>query len=149
MGAANLSDHFMSSTSEKREINHPYNKNDFAGHEDWNALLRSKVIPKRTTVGSAGKGGKGRGKWGVKRICLVLRDTIQGITRRTICCLAQRGGIKRISSLIYKEVRGVLKIFLEEVLCDVISYTDYSKRKTVTVTDVLFALKRHGSYELR
>ena len=29
--------------------------------------------------------------------------------------LARRGGVKRISGLIYEETRGVLKIFLENV----------------------------------
>ena len=69
---------------------------------------------------------------------------IQGITCPAMCRLARHGGVKRISSLIYDEIRETLKIFLEEVIRDVISYTDYAKRKTVTVTDVLFALKRHG-----
>jgi histone H3/H4 len=31
--------------------------------------------------------------------------------------LARRGGVKRISGLIYEETRGVLKIFLENVCC--------------------------------
>jgi histone H4 len=30
--------------------------------------------------------------------------------------LARRGGVKRISGLIYEETRGVLKIFLENVI---------------------------------
>ncbi|XXG41960.1 hypothetical protein AAC387_Pa01g2321 [Persea americana] len=32
--------------------------------------------------------------------------------------LARRGGVKRISGLIYEETRGVLKIFLENVIRD-------------------------------
>ena len=32
--------------------------------------------------------------------------------------LARRGGVKRISGLIYEETRGVLKIFLENVCLD-------------------------------
>lgn len=42
-----------------------------------------------------------------------LRDNIQGITKPAIRRLARRGGVKRISGLIYEETRGVLKIFLE------------------------------------
>ena len=34
-----------------------------------------------------------------------------GITKPAIRRLARRGGVKRISGLIYKETRGVLKIF--------------------------------------
>jgi histone H4 len=48
-----------------------------------------------------GKGGKGLGKGGAKRHCKVLRDNIQGITKPAIRRLARRGGVKRISGLIY------------------------------------------------
>lgn len=51
-----------------------------------------------------GKGGKGLGKGGAKRHRKVLRDNIQGITKPAIRRLARRGGVKRISGLIY-EVR--------------------------------------------
>jgi len=60
-----------------------------------------------------GKGGKGLGKGGAKRHRKILRDNIQGITKPAIRRLARRGGVKRISGLIYEETRGVLKIFLE------------------------------------
>ena len=36
----------------------------------------------------------------------VLRDNIQGITKPAIRRLARRGGVKRISGLVYEEVRG-------------------------------------------
>ncbi|KAI5081899.1 hypothetical protein GOP47_0001642 [Adiantum capillus-veneris] len=57
-----------------------------------------------------------------KRHCKVLRDNIHGITKPTIRRLARRGGLKRISGLIYEETRGVLKIFLENVIRDAITY---------------------------
>jgi histone H4 len=82
-----------------------------------------------------GKGGKGLGKGGAKRHRKVLRDNIQGITKPAIRRLARRGGVKRISGLIYEETRGVLKVFLENVI---------PKRKTVTAMDVVYALKRQG-----
>ena len=50
-----------------------------------------------------GKGGKGLGKGGAKRHRKVLRDNIQGITKPAILSLALRGGVKRISGLIYEE----------------------------------------------
>jgi hypothetical protein len=65
-----------------------------------------------------GKGGKGLGKGGAKRHRKVLRDNIQyvflclylvrtwlisrGITKPAIRRLARRGGVKRISGLIYE-----------------------------------------------
>jgi histone H4 len=74
-----------------------------------------------------GKGGKGLGKGGAKRHRKILRDNIQGITKPAIRTslmlstrtssltlysgrLARRGGVKRISGLIYEETRGVLKV---------------------------------------
>ena len=91
-----------------------------------------------------GKGGKGLGKGVAKRHRCVLRDNIQGVTKPAIRRLARRGGVKRISGLIYEETRFVLKGFLENVLRDTITYTEFAKRKTVTALDVVYALKRQG-----
>ena len=99
-----------------------------------------------------GKGGKGLGKGGAKRHRKILRDNIQGIfqkliqgiTKPAIRRLARRGGVKRISGLIYEETRGVLKVFLENVIRDAVTYTEHAKRKTVTALDVVYALKRQG-----
>lgn len=73
-----------------------------------------------------------------------MRDNIQGITKPAIRRLARRGGVKRISGLIYDETRGVLKLFLESVIRDSVTYTEHAKRKTVTSLDVIYALKRQG-----
>ncbi|PNH02976.1 Histone H2B.3 [Tetrabaena socialis] len=83
-----------------------------------------------------GKGGKGLGKGGAKRHRKVLRDNIQGITKPAIRRLARRGGVKRISGLIYEETRTVLKTFLENVIRDSVTYTEHARRKTVTAMDV-------------
>ena len=91
-----------------------------------------------------GKGGKGLGKGGAKRHRKILRDNIQGITKPAIRRLARRGGVKRISGLIYEETRSVLKVFLENVIRDAVTYTEHAKRKTVTSLDVVYALKRQG-----
>ena len=91
-----------------------------------------------------GKGGKGLGKGGAKRHRKVLRDNIQGITKPAIRRLARRGGVKRISGLIYEETRSVLKVFLENVIRDAVTYTEHARRKTVTAMDVVYALKRQG-----
>ena len=74
----------------------------------------------------------------------VLRDNIQGITKPAIRRLARRGGVKRMSGLIYEETRGVLKVFLENVIRDAVTYTEHARRKTVTAMDVVYALKRQG-----
>ncbi|TRY68642.1 hypothetical protein TCAL_17451 [Tigriopus californicus] len=87
-----------------------------------------------------GKGGKGLGKGGAKRH----RKVHSRITKPAIRRLARRGGVKRISGLIYEETRGVLKVFLENVIRDAVTYTEHAKRKTVTAMDVVYALKRQG-----
>lgn len=77
--------------------------------------------------------------------CYLLRPTASdyadhcpGITKPAIRRLARRGGVKRISGLIYEETRGVLKIFLENVIRDSVTYTEHAKRKTVTALDVVY-----------
>ena len=100
--------------------------------------------------GKGGKGGKvGRGKIGGKigakrHQKKAARETIMGITKPAIRRLARRGGVKRISDLIYDEARQVLKGFLEGVVKDSVTYTEHAKRKTVTALDVIYALKRQG-----
>ena len=63
----------------------------------------AKIIQPIATMTGRGKGGKGLGKGGAKRHRKVLRDNIQGITKPAIRRLARRGGVKRISGLIYEE----------------------------------------------
>ena len=95
-----------------------------------------------------GKGkqqGKGYGKGGAKRHTKKsIRETILGVTKPAIRRLARRGGVKRISALIYEESRIVLKTFLEHVIKDSVTYCEHAKRKTVTALDVVYALKRQG-----
>ncbi|KAL2735176.1 histone H4-like [Vespula squamosa] len=40
------------------------------------------------------------------------------------------------------ETREVLKVFLENVIRNAVTYTRHAKRKTVTTMDVIYALKR-------
>eukprot|EP00804_Cyclotella_cryptica_P026896 CCRYP_019589-RA/>CCRYP_019589-RA protein AED:0.48 eAED:0.48 QI:83/1/0.5/1/0/0/2/0/94 len=72
-------------------------------------LLVCTTKQNKSNMSGRGKGGKGLGKGGAKRHRKVLRDNIQGITKPAIRRLARRGGVKRISGLIYEETRGVLK----------------------------------------
>ena len=93
---------------------------------------------------SRGKGAKGYGKVGAKRIRKSAKEVILGITKPAIRRLARRGGVKRISALIYDETRNVLRSFLENVVRDAVTYTEHARRKTVTAMDVVYALKRQG-----
>ncbi|KAH0531991.1 hypothetical protein TsFJ059_000745 [Trichoderma semiorbis] len=99
--------------------------------------------PGSSQAGHRQLGGKTIGT-GVKRHRKILRDSIHGVTKPAIRRLARRGGVKRISAMVYEETRVALKAFLEGVLRDVVTYVDYRRAKTVTLEDVLHSLKRRG-----
>ncbi len=122
------------------------NMHELGGIKSHSTARKAQLDLRFDTVNMSGrgKGGKGLGKGGAKRHRKVLRDNIQGITKPAIRRLARRGGVKRISGLIYEETRGVLKVFLENVIRDAVTYTEHAKRKTVTAMDVVYALKRQG-----
>ena len=42
------------------------------------------------------------------------------------------------------QIRAVLRVFLENVMRDAVTYTEHAKRKTVMAADVVYALKRQG-----
>jgi histone H4 len=89
-----------------------------------------------------GQGLKGLGKGGAcRRRPLVPRTSI---TKPALRRLARRGGVKRIAGTIYEEVRTVVRLFLENILKDTVTYTEHAKRKTVSTMDVLHALKYQG-----
>lgn len=96
-----------------------------------------------TTTKRSKRPGKGLGK-GAKRHKKVLRDNIQGITKPALRRLCRRGGVKRISGLIYDESRTVLRTFLEHVIRDAVTYTEHARKQTVNATHVVYALKRQG-----
>lgn len=58
--------------------------------------------------------------------------------------IMRRGGVKRISTLVYMEWREILTTFLKAVIPAALTYMEYSKRKTLTVRDILMALKLVG-----
>lgn len=103
----------------------------------------NKSVKKNAASGKAGK-GKAFGKIGSKRIKYPSQNVIMGVTKPAIRRLARRGGVKRISAQIYDETRGVLKHFLESIIKDAVTYTEHARRKTVTASDVIYALKRQG-----
>jgi histone H4 len=95
-------------------------------------------------MSTGGKHRGGKSLIGAKRHHNSIPNALQGITKPSIRRLARRGGVKRISGLIYEETRQVLRLFLENVLKDAVCYCDHARRKTVTAMDILYALKRGG-----
>jgi histone H4 len=84
------------------------------------------------------------GKGGAKRHHYILRDNLGGISRSAIRRLARRAGVVRMSALVYDETRAVLKVFVHALVQDAFVYMQHAHRKTISTTDVLFALKRQG-----
>ncbi|KZF19334.1 histone-fold-containing protein [Xylona heveae TC161] len=104
---------------------------------------KAKALPNLHSSGYKGLGGKGLAQ-PLRRHRKLLKDTIMGITRPDIRRLARRGGVKRISAAIYDETRAALKKYLKDILKDCAIFLEHANRKTITVLDVIFALKRQG-----
>lgn len=81
---------------------------------------------------------------GVKRHTKKVRPAIYNITNPSLRRLARRGGVKRMAGEVYDDVRGAFKEFLEKIVHDACLYMDYAHRRTVTVNDVVYALRRNG-----
>jgi len=98
-------------------------------------------------MAGSGKSGKGLGKNSVAKRHRATKqggDSLKGITKPSILRLARRGGVKRISSGIYIETRGVLRVFLESIVRDAVTFCEHSSRKTISALDVVYSLKRQG-----
>ena len=67
-----------------------------------------KCVAQKKTVSGRGRGAKGIGMGGAKRHKKVVRDSIRGITKQALRRLARRGGVKRISGMVYDEARSML-----------------------------------------
>ena len=100
------------------------------------ASLHGGKVPRRHGIGKGGKGGMKRHK--------ILRDNLQGITKPALRRLARRGGVKRMSGLVYDEARQCLRSFLGIIIHDAVLLTESRRAQTVTAMDVVYSLKRNG-----
>ena len=73
-----------------------------------------------------------------------VRQNMSRVTNADLRRLARRGGVVRLSEFVYDEARGTLRTFLENVVRNAVTYTEFANRKTVTAMDVVYALKRQG-----
>ena len=71
-------------------------------------------------------------------------DVLQRISTPVIRRLARRGGIKRMSSQVNQDARAVLRVFLDSVIRDAVTYTQHEHHKTITALSVVRALGRQG-----
>lgn len=72
------------------------------------------------------------------------KPAIQGITKPAIRRLARRGGVARVSSLVYEEARDALAEFLRGVIRGALTSAAHARRDAVTAFDVVHALKLKG-----
>jgi histone H4 len=103
--------------------------------------LSAKKTP--AAIGSGRSAGK-QAPVGERRHRKMLRNSIDGVTKPAIRRLARRGGVKRIAGNVYHETRSALMIFLKQIIGDAFVYCDHAHRKTVTVSDVVYSLRKNG-----
>ena len=101
-------------------------------------------VAKIATKGSIGGYGKGKGSGKMMAKRHLTKQAEEGITKPAVRRLARRGGIKRINGYFYDEIKGLLKIWLENKLQMATTYTKHARRQTLHPSDVGFALKRCG-----
>lgn len=87
----------------------------------------------------------GRGKGGKTSVRKSKISKPANLTKPAIRRLARRGGVKRISSFVYDDINTTIKQYLRPLIQDSIVYAEHAKRKTMTVMDVLYALKKRGT----
>lgn len=84
-------------------------------------------------------------KGGSKRHKKTFRDQIKGITKPALRRLARRAGVKRISGGVYDDARNLVRVFVESVVYYALLYRETAGRKTISLRDVVSALKRRGN----
>lgn len=129
----------------KKELSERINKSITSGKEINEKTKNNNSVLKMT---DRSKSRKGLGIGGAKRHRNVLKVNIKCLTNAAIRRLARRGGVKRISGLVYEHTRAYLNCFLENVIRDAITYTEHAERKIVTAMDVVYALKRRYKLNL-
>lgn len=85
-------------------------------------------------------------KGGERKHRKILRDNIFGITKPALRRVLRRAGVKRISSLVYEQMRGLLKSWLETIVKDMVIIMEYARRKTISIKDLEEALELHNIY---
>lgn len=66
----------------------------------------------------------------------ILRDNIQGITKPAILRMAKQGGVKSLTHYVFEEIRGIMKVMIENILKHAITVTEHARRTTVQSGDV-------------
>ena len=92
------------------------------------ALFYLFIMPTRNTT---------LGRAGIKRCPEVLRARLKSNIKLNIHRLGRRGGVQHIM----EGARRAVRVFLENIIRDTVTYMKHTKRKTVNAMDVSYALK--------
>ena len=66
----------------------------------------------------------------------ILRHPIDDVTNPGIRRLARRAGVTRVGGLMYNEMRGMIKVHVEDVVEKAVIFMQYRKRRTLSHGDV-------------
>lgn len=111
--------------------------------QNKSAFMNSSTASNQAAFSSPVPRGKRRARTPLRHR-KVLRNNLDGISKADIRRLARRGGVKRMSEEMYAETRDILKQFVQRIIGTALIYTQYASRKTVTVYDIIYALKYEG-----
>ena len=116
IGSGTVGGYMCTDHSEKVGLPPNAVKNTYVQLHDWPAEMRAEVA---VMVGNVSKGKGKAGKGAKLPKChqqMITKDAIHGISRPAFCRLARKGGVERMSGLIYEECRGVLQTFLKVII---------------------------------
>ena len=70
---------------------------------------------------------------------------IQKVSKNDIMRILNRAGVKRVSGLVYEEIRGLMVVYLSLILRNVVIAVSASKRHTVSEKDLIMAFSIIGT----
>jgi histone H4 len=97
-----------------------------------------------TTTTKMAKGKSAAGAESGKRVKKVVSANSAAVSQGSIRRLARRAGVKRISTPVYADIRSVLHTFVETTVKHATALTEYQKKKTVSASDIINALRKQG-----
>jgi len=72
----------------------------------------------------------------------VLRDNIHGFKNPQIKRISLKAGVGQLSGSVYDLTKRYIGVFLHELVKTAVTYAEHSRRKTITVQDILDAFER-------
>jgi histone H4 len=121
------------------------NVNDSTSNTSNKPAKAAKVAKKTGVKKTAGKNNAASGANVAKRHAnKKVAVGVSGIGNPGLRRLARKGGVKRTGEDAFQEGRQLLEKFVDTIVSDALLISEASGRKTVTVNDVSYSLKRNG-----